>query len=493
VLIEQAADGIFIADDKGFYTDVNPQGAAMIGLAREQVIGQSIAHIVAEDQRERIVPEIAQLKTGATVHNMWRMRRGDGSEFPAEVTAKMLPDGSLLGVVRDVSERMALEAQLRQAQKMEAIGTLTAGIAHDFNNILSAIRGNADLAALDLEPNHPVLDNIKQIQAASVRATQLVQRMVAFSKPRDPMMERVNLAAVITEVARLLRSALPAGAEIRTRLESEPKVAGDPTQIHQLLMNLCTNAWQALEGKPGQINVELTEVELPSNARVPLPPGEYALIRVSDTGKGMDERTRERIFEPFFTTKGPGEGTGLGLSVVHGIVRGHEGAIVVDSTPSQGTTFSVYLPRSNATASERQPSVQPTAITGGVPARIAYVDDEPMLVSLMEKQLQMFGFDVTGFASSEEALAAVRESPNRFALMVTDYNMPRMSGLDLARAVVKIRPDMRFVVTSGYIDEAMRADATALGIAHLLQKPASVEQIVRTIQDAWQAPSDSSA
>jgi signal transduction histidine kinase/ActR/RegA family two-component response regulator len=385
-----------------------------------------------------------------------------------------------------VEERAALEAQLRQAQKMEAIGTLAAGIAHDFNNILSAIRGNADLAELDLGANHPVLEHITQIQAASVRATQLVQRIVAFSKPREPVMERVDLAAAITEVLRLLRSALPAGVEIRTQLQRAPKVAADPAQIHQLLMNLCTNAWQALEGKPGQIAIELTEEEITAGARMNLPPGDYALIKVSDTGKGMDERIRERIFEPFFTTKAPGEGTGLGLSIVHSIVRGHQGAIVVDSSLGQGTTFSVYLPRSSAAISERQPPAQPLKASTHVKAQIAYVDDEPMLVSLMERQLQMFGFDVTGFGSSEEALAAVREAPDRFAMLVTDYNMPRMSGLDLARAVARIRPKMKFVITSGYIDDVMRTDAKALGIEHLLQKPAPLEQIVRVIEEAWQ-------
>jgi PAS domain S-box-containing protein len=486
VLIEQAADGIFIADGRGYYTDVNPQGAAMMGLPSEQIIGQHVATIVSEEQRARVMPEIGKLQQGATVHSMWRMRRGDGSEFPAEVTAKMLPDGSLLGVVRDVSERVALEAQLRQAQKMEAIGTLAAGIAHDFNNILSAIRGNADLAELDLGANHPVLENIKQIQAASVRATQLVQRIVAFSKPRDPVMERVDLAMAITEVVRLLRSALPAGAEIRTQLQRAPKVAADPAQIHQLLMNLCTNAWQALEGKPGQIGIELTEEEVTSTGPVHVPAGDYAVIRVSDTGKGMDDRIRERVFEPFFTTKAPGEGTGLGLSIVHSIVRGHQGAIVVESSLGQGTTFSVYLPRSAAAISERQPAAQPLTMSTQVKAHIAYVDDEPMLVSLMERQLPMFGFDVVGFSSSEEALAVIRESPTRFVMVVTDYNMPRMSGLDLARAVARIRPSMRFVVTSGYIDDALRMDANSLGIEHLLQKPASLDQIARVIEDAWQ-------
>lgn len=388
-------------------------------------------------------------------------------------------------LIRAEREVYSLAAQLRQAQKMEAIGTLAAGIAHDFNNVLSAIRGNADLAMLDLSPNHPVLENIKQIQAASARATQLVQRIVAFSRPREPVMEMMDLSGVITEVVRLLRSALPAGVELRTQLHSAPKVAADPTQIHQVLMNLCTNAWQALEGKPGQISIELTNEEIAGNAGLHLTAGEYALIRVSDTGKGMDDKLRERIFEPFFTTKAPGEGTGLGLSVVHGIVRGHEGAIVVESTPGQGTTFGVYLPRTGAAISDRQPVAQPMLVGKGPPVSLAYIDDEPMLVSLMERQLQTFGFDVVGFASSEEALVAIREAPERFSLVVSDYNMPRMSGLDLARAILKIRPDMRFVVTSGYIDDAMRERATLLGITHLLQKPARLEEIVNVIQQAW--------
>ncbi|HEY6081436.1 MAG TPA: PAS domain S-box protein, partial [Polyangiaceae bacterium] len=322
VLVEQAADGIFIANGAGVYLDVNTRGAEMLGMAREEVIGERMAHVVAPEQVERIGPELDRLLRGETVHSSWTFRRKDGSLFYGEITAKQLPDGRLQGFVRDVSERLALEAQLRQSQKMEAMGVLAAGIAHDFNNVLTAIRGNAALAAQDVGVAHPAAGSIADIERAAERATELVQRILAFSRPRPPASEQVNLATLVGEVVKLLRPTLPAGIELRMSLPSSSAlVSADPDQLHQVLMNLCTNAWQAMDGKPGHIELGVSLRRLYGDEPgLELVAGDYVCLAVTDTGRGMSSATQERIFEPFFTTKAPGEGTGLGLSIVHGII-----------------------------------------------------------------------------------------------------------------------------------------------------------------------------
>ncbi|HEV8246735.1 MAG TPA: PAS domain S-box protein, partial [Polyangiaceae bacterium] len=294
LLVEQAADGIFITDTRGTYVDVNSSGAEMMGMSRDEVIGHTIADLVAEDELERISAEISDLHAGLTVNREWRLKRKDGSVFWADVTAKMLPDGRLQGIVRDISdrkqgdeERRALEMQLSQSQKMQAVGSLAAGIAHDFNNILSAIRGNADLAAQDVGPDHPALESLQEIQKAGRRAANLVQQIVAFSRPRKPSSEIVSLPQIVDEVVRLLRSTLPAAVEMTTAYEKDaPAVQADPTQIHQVLVNLCTNASQAMEGHPGRIEIRLGRRTLPGPVALDLSPGEYACITVSDTGKG---------------------------------------------------------------------------------------------------------------------------------------------------------------------------------------------------------------
>ena len=251
-------------------------------------------------------------------------------------------------MLRDVSDRLELERQLRQSKKMEAIGVLAAGIAHDFNNILGAIRGNAELAAEDVGPSHAAYESIEQIRLSARRASELVQQIVTFSRSGEPATERVDVAEVIDEVTRLLRSTLPASVEIRYQASPEPlEVLGDATQVHQIVLNLCTNAWQALRDARGSIEIKLERVTLtgtePLDASIETLPGEYACISVRDDGAGMDTETLERVFEPFFSTKGTGHGTGLGLSVVHGIVKNHRGGISVTSEPGAGTTFRVYL------------------------------------------------------------------------------------------------------------------------------------------------------
>ena len=492
VLMEQAADGIFITDKQGRYVDVNSRGAEMLGMTREEVVGLTIADIVPDYEKSRIPSALGELSGQRVVSSLWRMKRKNGELFFGEVSAKILPDGRIQGMLRDVSDRLELERQLRQSKKMEAIGVLAAGIAHDFNNILGAIRGNADLAAEDIGKNHPASESIEQIRLSARRATELVQQIVTFSRAGEPATERVDVSKVIDEVARLLRSTLPAGIELRCHTASDSlEVLGDPTQIHQVVLNLCTNAWQALGDARGLIEVTLERVTLLDtdslDPSIETLPGEYARISVRDDGAGMTQETLERVFEPFFSTKEPGRGTGLGLSVVHGIVKNHRGGISVKSTPGAGTTFHVYL-RLTASlppvaSSPFPPHDAREARAEHAACRIAYVDDEAPLISLVTRQLGRLGYQVRGFLSSVEALAELAERSSQVDVIVTDYNMPQISGLDLVRELAQSGVASKFVLTSGFIDDELRAQAAELGIVRVLPKPLDVAELCRTLDE----------
>ncbi|HET7528307.1 MAG TPA: PAS domain S-box protein, partial [Burkholderiaceae bacterium] len=393
-----------------------------------------------------------------------------------------------IGAVSDITEckaaedeRRSLEMQLRESQKMESIGTLAGGIAHDFNNILGAILGNVALARGDLPPDHAAQQSLQQIARASVRARDLIQQILAFSR-RQPQ-ERIwqPLRPLVEESISLLRSTLPARVELQARLGGAPLIVfADGTQIQQVLMNLCTNAWHALADSAGTITVGLDEALLDAAAARSagaLPPGRYAHLWVRDTGTGMDAQTRSRVFEPFFTTKPSGQGTGLGLSVVHGIVAAHDGAITVDSAPGEGSTFHLYFPaRKEALAVPAGASTKPAALDGHG-EHVMYIDDDEVMVLMVERLLQRAGYRTTCCQRAPEALAALRALPQAFDVVVTDYNMPGATGLERAQAIAAIRPDLPVIVTSGYMSEELRAGAERAGVRHLLQKERTFEEL----------------
>jgi len=395
--------------------------------------------------------------------------------------------------VRDITarvqaddDRKALEAQLRQSHKMEAIGTLAGGIAHDFNNVISAIIGNVELAREDVGAAHPALQSLDEIRKASRRARDLVSQILAFSRVQPQPRKAVALAPLVEEVVKLLRATLPAGIELgMTMAKDVPHVLADPTQIHQILMNLCTNAWHAMHDGRGRIDIQVNTAVLGQSAvrtHTDLQPGRYVHLSVRDNGKGMDAVTLERIFEPFFTTKAIGVGTGLGLSVVHGIMRGYQGAITVNSQLGGGTTFHLYFPAAESAAGTTAVETAPAVPPRGRGQHVLYLDDEESLVLLVTRMLERSGYRVAGYTESAHALQAVRADPGRFDLVVTDYNMPGMSGLDVAREVSRIRPDLPVVVTSGYITDELREKAPEAGVRQLVYKPNSVEELCETVR-----------
>lgn len=499
-LMQHASDAILLQDKGGTFVYESLSASRIFGYPQGYFLGKGEADLEESDLWKWIpsedIKDLGQLmqrmkeNRDASLLYHVRFRHAAGNWLDLEVLATNLlhqPDvEGILITIRDVSERRRaeqvqkqLEGQLRQAQKMEALGTLAGGIAHDFNNILGAIVGFTWLARSDLQSPTVVAESLEQISQASDRAIGLVKQILTFSRQGKQERMKMILQPVIKECLKLLRSTLPAAIEIRSEIAEEPlTVMADPTQIHQVMMNLCTNAAHAMKQNPGILLVGLQCLSWEEEGESPSPelgPGMYALITVRDTGHGMNEGTLKRIFDPFFTTKAPGEGTGLGLAVVHGIVKDHRGAIEVKSDPGVGTVFRIFLPlaETNDTAGEKQP----VKICPGRGERILYVDDEPALCRSHRIVLQKIGYEVTAFSSPVEVVSLLRTDPKAYDLVMTDFNMPGMSGLELAVAIGKMNPDLPMILVSGHLGVATRELALQSGIREVLVKPLLPEEV----------------
>jgi nitrogen-specific signal transduction histidine kinase len=384
-------------------------------------------------------------------------------------------------ILRDLTEtsqaeeaRAHLEMQLRQAQKMEAIGTLAGGIAHDFNNILGAVLGNAELALSTMAAENAARPFVQQILKSADRASSLVRQILAFSRPHDQQRRPLRLDGVIREAVQLLRSTLPTSIVITTDIESAtPTVLADSGQVHQVLMNLCTNAGHAIGERPGRLRIALNAVDLDAAAAAAIPElgaGRFAVLSVSDDGIGMDRETLLRIFEPFFTTKEPGVGTGLGLSVAHGIMRAHEGSIRVETERGRGTTFHLYFPASQAApAAEVAEAEAPPPRGRG--ERVMLIDDEIALVTVGRMVLERYGYSVTTFTDPVAALAALTHGAADVRLVLTDLTMPGIGGLELAREVQRMRPGLPVLLTTGYTGKLDSVTLGKDGVVGVIQKP----------------------
>lgn len=386
---------------------------------------------------------------------------------------------------RAETQRLALETQLRESQKMQAMGTMAGGIAHDFNNILSAILGNVELAKQDTKPDSPAFPSLKEIEKAGRRARDLVRQILTFSRNELPKRIPIHLAEVVDETVRLAKVTLPPSVELRVIVapDSAPVLA-DATQVQQALLNLCTNAILAIGDEKGSVTIELANCLLDHapTGNMGLPPGRYVTLTVRDTGKGMSPETLQRVFEPFFTTRVVGQGTGLGLSVVHGIMQTHQGAIDVQSEPGKGSVFTLYFPATQGDAAATSPEVPNVPQVQGKGRHVMYVDDDQALVFLISRVLTRKGFAVTVFTDPHEAQAALQADPQAFDLLVTDYNMPGYSGVDLLRQAKQIRPDLPVALASGYVTPELEQSAIREGANALIYKPNDVNEFCETVQ-----------
>ncbi len=483
-MAEHAPLILWVADAQGECTYVNQNWFAFSGQAPEQALGHGFFAALHPDdaaESERLFREATAAH--APWHHECRVRRYDGVYRCMIDTASPRhgADGAFLGYVgllvdiqdrKDAEEaRLRLAAPLRHAQKMEALGTLAGGVAHDFNNILGTIIGNVGLAREDLVAEHPAQESLAEVEKASARARDLVQQILTFGRRQPDERRVIRLGDVVEESLRLLRATLPAGIELVTGFARDvPNVLADPSRIHQVVMNLCANAWQAIPDGVGRITVSLAAVRITAGVDVcGLRPGPYACLTVTDTGSGIDPAIVERIFDPFFTTKAPGEGTGLGLSVVDGIVKGHDGAIAVESVPRHGATFRAYFPGVDTDVSAHP--VEARAVTHGRGQRILYLDDEAPLVHLTSRLLGRAGYEVVGFTRPAEAVAAFAADPAQFAVVVSDMNMPTATGLSVAADILRLRPDVPVALISGFVTDELAAAAASLGVRAVVYKP----------------------
>ncbi|PUA97164.1 PAS domain S-box-containing protein [Acidovorax sp. 107] len=511
-VINSALDAIICVDQHQRITVFNPTAAALFQCSASDALGSTLDRFLP-DAAQALA--FAQLTTQALLGEMTALT-ASGKELAVEVSVSFErhADGEtttvfardLTGRKKAEAHRNELEAQLRESHKMQAVGTMAGGIAHDFNNILGAILGNVELAKADCAAGSPVLESLLEIDKAGRRARDLVRQILTFSRNEPPQRSAVSLAEVVHDTERLLRVTLPPAIELHMQLQAGlPPVLADATQVEQALLNLCTNAVHAIGTERGSIHVEAATVRPDQRLteRLGLAPIDYVALTVRDTGPGMDAATLERIFEPFFTTKPVGQGTGLGLAVVHGVMRTHEGGVDVQSAPGQGSRFTLYFPVATDTTSGAAAVVQaspvqqaspPTAMAsasapaesvGAAPGKkhhVMYVDDDQALVFLVQRLLRRRGYEVSGYTDPHEATVALRTAPQAYDLLVTDYNMPGFCGVDLVREARLIRPDLPVALASGYVTAEIEQAALAEGAQALIHKPNDVEELCATVQ-----------
>ena len=493
LLVENTRDVIYTLDRRGLITFISPSVILLTGYRPDEVLGRSLSDFILPDDQQLLAGCLAQAGDEQDGSADLRIIKKDGGIcWVYAATAPIVEEGKvagLQGTLTDISERKRTEAetrrleeQLRQAQKMEAIGTLAGGIAHDFNNILSPLVGFTEILIKDLPDDHPFQPNAEIMLSAALRARDLVQQILTFSRKLESEIKPVRIQPIIKEGIKLLRSSIPTEIEIRDHIDPDcGPVNADPTKIHQVIMNLATNAFHAMEESGGQLTVNLKQVRIIEKiSDLPaLLPGRYALLSVIDTGVGIKKEDLGKIFDPYYTTKETGKGTGLGLSVVHGIVQEFEGHIRIDSEPGRGTRVDIYLPLVEA-ADEHQVTVH--EVTPGGTEHILLVDDEAAIIRMEKEMLQRLGYRTTTRTSSIEAYEAFKANPDRFDLVLTDMAMPNMTGVQLAHKIKAVRETIPIIICTGYRDRINDEKCRALGIQGYLMKPLVLGELAVTLR-----------
>jgi two-component system cell cycle sensor histidine kinase/response regulator CckA len=488
-ILENIDDGYFEVDIAGNFIFFNDSMCKMLGYPKDELMGMNNREYMDEENTKKVFQAFNKIyRTGISAKAFdWTLIRKDGSKcFVETVVSPIIGSNGkgigFRGIARDISDRKKLEAQLHQSQKMESIGTLAGGIAHDFNNILSSIIGFTELALDDVDKGSPLEENLQEVFTAGIRAKDLVQQILTLSRHDAVDFKPIHINSVAKEAVKMLRSIIPTSINIQENIcNKQLVVQADPTQIHQVIVNLATNAKHAMSETGGVMLVDVDTVSFDeSTENINLTPGNYARITVSDTGTGINKDHLEKIFEPYFTTKAVGEGSGLGLSVVHGIIKSHKGDIAVYSEPGKGTKSHVYLP-----LSEQQSIELPDTNTDPLPRgteRILLVDDEPSIVKMQQRSLERLGYKVTIKTSSVDTLETFCATPDKYDLVITDMTMPDMTGDKLADEIKKIRHDVPVILCTGFSDKIKIRTGPDLQIDEFISKPIDQKKLAKIIR-----------
>ncbi|PJZ53758.1 hybrid sensor histidine kinase/response regulator [Leptospira adleri] len=480
-LVEQASDTIFLTDQDGKYVEINPSGCSLLGYTKEEFSNLTIWDVIEPEDLKKNPLRMKELRTSKPVLSERKLVRKDGSVVPVEINAKILKNGFLQGIVRNISERKTSEEIVRQAQKMESIGLLAGGVAHDFNNLLTMIMGSAEVMKLRIEGNPDLNKHVHRIIEAAKRGGSITKQLLLFSRPGSSELKPISISHIIREVTDILSFSLPKNISIETKIDlTNGIIRGDSGHLHQVILNLALNARDAMPDG-GKITIQETTVKgeevrrkfLAGNAT------EYVCIGVSDTGKGMSPETKRRIFEPFFTTKERGKGTGLGLSIVDTITKNHFGFIDVESIANQGTTFKLYFPAVSASDSTNTEDARQFT---KLQANVLIVDDEIMVLEVLKDILELSGCKVFTANSGKHALEVFQNPDLQIDLIITDLGMPEMSGDILFQKLKKINPEVKVIVTSGHIERDKKEKLLQEGVRAILDKPYKIEEVQSVIR-----------
>ena len=498
-ILESLVDNVVYQDLEHRILWANQAACQSVGMERDDLIGRYCYDVwMKREEPCENCPLSQAMEAGRICEG--EQHTADGRLWSVRGYPVRDVGGNISGgieISQDITERrraeevkQKVEAQLAQAQKLEAIGTLAGGIAHDFNNILMAIIGFTEIANTKAETGSSLKRNLINVLEASTRAKDLVAQILSFCRQSDEDKKPTQISPIVKEALKLLRATLPSTIEMRQYIDDEPMVVeADATRIHQIVMNICTNAHHAMYERGGMLDVTMTPVELGPDETVDyhdLLPGSYVELSIADTGEGMDPSTIDRIFEPYFTTREKSEGTGLGLAVVHGIVKGCDGTVTVDSELGKGTTFHVYLPRIAYTEDVPEADI-PISIPTGQES-VLFVDDEQILADMGKEMLEYMGYEVVARTGSIEALELFRSRPNRFDLIVTDMTMPNMTGDDLAKKILQIRPDMPIIICTGFSEKLSAEKSKSIGIREFVMKPFVLQSFAETVRRVLDEP-----
>lgn len=525
VFVETMSEGALTVTPEGTILHCNKQFAVLSGRPLNKVIGKRLYDLIVPAGDQALEPMIRscpsrgcrgdfQLKTPkglsipiqvsarsamletevlCVVVTDLSVQNGMQKTLEEEITRRVVAEDELRAshaaledayqkLIKETKDKQALEETLRHAQKMESLGTLTGGIAHDFNNILAAILGFAEMSLDDAPKSSPQERNLKHIITSCFRGRDLIQQMLAFSRKTDTVRKPLSLSPLISETVKLLRASLPSSIDlVFTKKAGFDMVNANPTEIQQIIMNLCTNSAQAMQDTQGKIEIILNNSVIKSrSADYPeLTPGTYFHITIKDTGKGMEPAVMHRIFEPFYTTKEIGKGTGMGLAVVYGIVKGLDGNINVDSTPGEGTAFHIMLPVAETKTRRESPA---SDVPRGRGEKILFIDDDELLAELAKGMLERLGYEVTALTDSREAFDLFSRDPSRFDLVFTDQTMPKITGLKLAQELLKLRPDIPILLYTGHSDAVSFEAIERIGVKGSLMKPLTKQEAAKAVR-----------